>query len=105
MKLYHGTIRNRVPSILRSGLESGIGGRRGKGVYLSETIEGAKSWAETQRTSGGEIAIFVVNIPRSLEYRLTKDYALNQLFKYVWVGDWLYRDKGEGIPKGWVRLV
>jgi hypothetical protein len=48
MKLFHGTLRENLPEILRDGISvgEGWGGAGTSGVFLSRTREGALYWAK-----------------------------------------------------------
>lgn len=54
--LYHGTLKENVPSILSGGLKvsSGWGGAGTEGVYLSKTPSGAEYWAKIAYMSKNE---------------------------------------------------
>ena len=54
--LYHGTLKENVPSILSGGLKvsSGWGGAGTEGVYLSKTPSGAEYWAKIAYMSANE---------------------------------------------------
>jgi hypothetical protein len=92
--LYHGTLSENIPAILRQGLMpgSGWGGAGSHGVFLSGTPEGALYWAKIayqrlftekfeihsfDRLHGHEVgdllAIVVVDVPDSAVHRLKAD--------------------------------
>ena len=54
--LYHGTLKEKVPAILRDGLKKSIGwGEAGtEGVYLSGTRAGAEYWAKIAYMSAND---------------------------------------------------
>jgi hypothetical protein len=99
--LYHGTLGDRVGSIMQTGLRAteGWGGAAKPGVFLSPTVEDATYWAEKARERAAmpsDIAILKVRIPSEETHNLVprrKSFSLPNDIQYV-----------GSIPPEWISL-
>jgi len=129
--LYHGTLLEKIPSILKTGLDAGAGwgSYGGSGVFLSSSYKGALYWAKVSfLASKGEkmessrfdrkyspkiLAVVKVTIPQTHFKYLKADMEQAEDFeegyeKDEWekslriAGDVMYIRK---IPPAWIRIV
>lgn len=115
--LYHGTLRERVPSILSAGLRAteGWGGAASPGVFLSPTREDAEYWATAALLkklglpvpqgvalaapfeAAGDVAVLAVAVPPSAAANIVprrKSFSLPGDVQYV-----------GSIPPEWISVA